>query len=110
MVKKLFSILKSAGIAVYLPAKKAGSCTSPYAVVDTGRFTPSETGKGVRCSFTVSLFAPLDAFGELDVIQKTVLDAVKGTPFRFDGCDTEDAGGEMDSYKRVLAFRALKKL
>lgn len=110
MLKRLFSILKDAGVNVYLPAKKEGKCVSPYAVVDTGRETVSETGKATQCTFSVSLFAPLDSFRELDNMQKAVLGAVKGTPFRFDGCDTEEAGGEVDSYKRVLTLRALKKL
>ena len=46
----------------------------------------------------------------LDALQKAVLSALKGTSFRFTGSDTEEAGGEVDAYKRVLTFRSIKKL
>ena len=110
MIKNLFSILKNAGVNVSLPAKKEGKCAIPYAVVDIGKETVSETGKGVYCTFTVSLFAPLDSYGELDTMQMAVFSALKGTSFRFTGSDTEEAGGEVDAYKRVLTFRSIKKL
>ncbi len=110
MIKKLYRLLKDGGVNVYLPAKKEGKCSAPYAVVDTSREDITDTGRATQCTFTISLFAPLNSYGELDNMQKTVLSALKDTPFRFTGSDTEEAGGEVDSYKRVLTFRCIRKL
>ncbi len=108
MIKKLFSYLKSAGIDVYLPAKKSGKCTAAYAVVKEEKSEMSLTGKSVYTYFSVTVIAPLENYNSLEELCSKVKCALKNTSFKF--CESSDAesGDDFSGYKRILTYRTLK--
>lgn len=108
MIKKLFSHLKSAGIDVYLPAKKSGKCTDAYAVVKEEKSEMSLTGKSVYTYFSVIAIAPLENYNSLEEITAKIKRALKGTAFKFFESNDADSGDDFSGYKRILTYRTLK--
>lgn len=110
MIKKLFSYLKDAGIDTYLPAKKNGKCTHPYAVVDEEESIPGLTGRCIHSHYTVTVVVPLERFALLDETSGKVKAALKGTSFRFDGNGGTTANENTGGYSRVLNYRVIKPM
>lgn len=110
MIKKLFSYLKSSGIDVYLPAKKTGKCTSPYAVINQDKSEISRTGRGLYVYYSVSVIVPLTDYNALEELTAKVRNVLKNTSFKFYGSETKVAGKDYDGYKRTLTYRILKPL
>ena len=108
MIKKLFSYIKNCGVDVYMPAKKTGKCTSPYAVVNEEKSELSQSGKSSYIYFSVTVIAPLEDYSSLDEVSAKVKSSLKGTAFRFMGSETSEAGGSENGYKRKLLYRIIK--
>lgn len=108
MIKKLFSYIKSTGTDVYLPAKKTGKCTSPYAVVKEEKSEISFTGKSVYTYFSVTVIVPIENYGLLDDVCIKIRRALKNTPFKFFESKDDESGDDFNGYKRTLTFRTLK--
>lgn len=109
MVKNLFSLLQSAGIPVYLPAKKEGKCTQAYAVVAHKKSEPAKTGKSAYAYFTVSLIAPLENFADMEKLEKKCVNALKDSNFKYVESDEDNAHTESCGYKRILTYRIIKR-
>ena len=110
MIKKLFSYLKNAGIDTYLPAKKTGKCTHPYAVIEEDGCEPGLTGRCIHSRYTVTVVAPLESYAMLDETSNKAKAALRGTAFRFDGSEATTTNENNDSYSRVLNYRVIKPM
>ena len=110
MIKKLFAYLKNAEIDTYLPARKDGKCTSPYAVINEEKSEPGLTGRCLYTYFTVTVVAPADNYSALDQTVSKVRSALKGTQFRFDGSESAEVNENIQGYCRVLNYRVIKPM
>lgn len=110
MIKKLFSLIESKGIEVYMPAKKTGKCASAYAVVKEEKSELCHTGRGINTYFAITIVAPLSNYASLEETTAAVKAALKGSAFTFCSSKAEGDGADEEGYKRVLTYRVLKPL
>lgn len=109
MIKKLFGLLKDAGIDVYLPGKKQGKATDAYAVINCTGSEPGKTGSELYTFFSVALLAPDESYMALCDLEAKTVAALKGSCFKFTESRNEDSFSEAGAYKRVLLYRVLSR-
>lgn len=110
MVRKLFDLIQSSGTNVYLPAKKTGKCTEPYAVVKEEKTELNATGKSAVVYFTVSIIVPLENYALLSDMESRIKSHLKDSSFKFKGSANRESDGDTDAYIRDLSYTAVKRV
>ena len=75
----MYTALKGAGLAVYLPGQFDGPCTSAYVVVSDGGTVPTGKTTGVK-RFLVTGYVPLGRLTDLRALLVSAQTALRAVP------------------------------